>query len=99
MSTMCQPGVTSAPLAGSVTLWKPSVEATNTDEEFGPLCQETPLFPVSGEASTASSSPSTGQVAWLVSQNDVQLAMVVGFPGSAGKSMSASITADEKGPG
>ena len=38
--------------------------------------------------STASSSPSTGQTAWLVSQNAVQSAMVLALPGSAGKSMS-----------
>ncbi|HEY0937773.1 MAG TPA: hypothetical protein VGD91_29040 [Trebonia sp.] len=71
------------------------MDVVYTDEELAPLCQDTVFFPVSGAASTASSSPSTGQAAWLVSQNEVQLAMVFGLPGRAGKLIRASMTPEE----
>src|ERR1700722_19956603 len=98
MSTVCQPGVRLAPSTGSLTGEKPLVDAVN-GADVVPLCQVTALVASTGSTSTPSSSPSTGQAGPLVIQNVVQLAMVPGLPGSAGKSSSASITLDEYAPG
>src|ERR1700743_3155738 len=94
MSTVCQPGVRSGPSLGNLAAKKSSVEALNSFP-LEPPCQATALTPVTGSASTASSSPSCGQADPLVIQNDVQSAIVPDEPGRAGKSLSASITADE----
>src|ERR1700743_1603855 len=94
MSTVCQPGVRLVPVFGSLVWKKSSVEALNS-LPLVPLCQATAFTPVTGSACTASRSPSCGQAAPLVSQNDVQSAIVLGLPGRAGKLISASITPDE----
>src|SRR6478672_2247887 len=99
MSTTCQPGVRLGPCTGRLPSGaKPSVD-TDFGESSVPQWYATAFFPVAGSASTASISPSLGQVAWLVSHTDVQSAMVPGWPGSAGKSMSASMTPEENLPG
>src|ERR1700761_7357783 len=98
MSTVCQPGDRSGPSTGSWIGAKPLVDALNRSDEL-PLCQVTAFDPLTGCTSTASSSPSAGQWAPLVSQNPVQLAMTSELPGSAGKYMSASTTPDETVPG
>src|ERR1700761_2694576 len=98
MSTTCQPGLTLGPVIGSRTGEKVLVDALNSSAVV-PLCQVTALVASTGSTSTASSSPACGHCAPFVSQNPHQLAISPLCAGSAGKSMSASITAEEYRPG
>src|ERR1700742_4746869 len=98
MSTVCQPGDRLGPVTGSWTGEYVLVDALNSAAVV-PLCQVPALRASTGSTSTASSSPACGHLAPSVSQKPSQLAISAVSLGSAGKSMSASMTADEYRPG